>query len=187
MNPGYEDCTQKSPTGITTGFVPAATLGISGLTTSNGLLLDSWNNPLRYSLVTTANLANSGNPDFSDSASIKSFFSGNYTLGPTNMIEVNCTDPAVTTCNGGLTLTNTTPVIILTMGENWASSTSIAEATNAGDNTLTDGSTYTYRVHLSGQNIYVSNPYSEENFDDQIVWLSPYVLFNRMVSAGKLP
>lgn len=37
---------------------------------------------------------------------------------------------------------------------------------------------------------YVSRQYStiaNQEFDDQMVWLSPNVLFNRMVSAGKLP
>lgn len=44
--------------------------------------------------------------------------------------------------------------------------------------------------NLDPDRCLVFRPYSNvtnQEFDDQMVWLSPNVLFNRMVSAGKLP
>lgn len=44
--------------------------------------------------------------------------------------------------------------------------------------------------NLNWNTCFVTRPYStlaNQEFDDQMVWLSPNVLFNRMVSAGKLP
>jgi prepilin-type N-terminal cleavage/methylation domain-containing protein len=38
-----------------------------------------------------------------------------------------------------------------------------------------------------GDECFVNTAYAEDVFDDQLVWISPYVLFNRMISAGRLP
>jgi hypothetical protein len=40
---------------------------------------------------------------------------------------------------------------------------------------------------IATDNQFVSTDYAEDLFDDQLIWLSPYVLFNRMISAGRLP
>lgn len=177
---GYEDGAAGA-CNLTEGFVPSATLAIFGQATEDGLLVDPWANPIRYSLVTTATLSNNGNPDFSQYTSIRTFFSNSYTFGTTNTLRV-CDN---STCSGNV-LTDIAPAIVMSMGENWATYSSANETLNAGSGTLT-GSTLTYPVHLSTEKDYVSTTYSEDNFDDQIVWLSPYVMFNRMVSAGKLP
>lgn len=42
----------------------------------------------------------------------------------------------------------------------------------------------------NNDNCFVSRPYSSkanEEFDDQLIWISPSILFNRMISAGQLP
>lgn len=62
------------------------------------------------------------------------------------------------------------PAIIFTMGANWTTYTSDDERQNAENNEM-----------------FVNTTYSEDNFDDQLLWLSPYVLFTRMVNAGRLP
>ncbi len=44
--------------------------------------------------------------------------------------------------------------------------------------------------NADGDHCYVYREYNtiiNQEFDDQMVWLSPNILFNRMVSAGKLP
>jgi hypothetical protein len=55
-------------------------------------------------------------------------------------------------------------------GRNWTTYTSDDERQNAENNEM-----------------FVNTTYSEDNFDDQLLWLSPYVLFTRMVNAGRLP
>ncbi len=174
-NKGFEDGSAGN-CNYTHGFLPSATLGINGPTNDDGLLLDPWGNPLRYSLQKTIG---GSNPDFSDPVSIKSFFKGGTALAPTPGITFQVCDTS--DCSGSI-LANTAPAVIMTMGENWASSTSPNEVTNAGTNSLGG-----HPVHAGADLIFVSAGYSEDNFDDQLVWLSPYVLFSRMVSAGKLP
>src|SRR5690606_34494536 len=53
------------------GFIPNATLGLYGQVDANGVLVDSWQNPMRYAVV---NAASAGNPDFTSPASIAAFF-----------------------------------------------------------------------------------------------------------------
>lgn len=167
VSDGYENCA------ITWGFVPAATLDLAGQINDDGLLVDAWANPLRYSLVITAG---AGNPNYSDKASIQTFFNAGTTLTSTNMLSV-CSESA---CPGGTILATTVPAVVLSMGANWTSYTSTDELMNAGDQMM---GSYPIKDDLT----FVSAGYSEENFDDQLVWLSPYVLVNRIVSAGKLP
>ena len=73
-------------------------------------------------------------------------------------------------CDAANMLNSTIPAIVITRGANWATATSLDETENSD---LDD--------------CFVNTTYSEDNFDDQLIWLSPYVLFNRMVSAGRLP
>ncbi len=73
------------------------------------------------------------------------------------------------------------------MGENWANTTSTNERENANNTAPLTGTVSGRQYYLNNDFVFVSANYSEENFDDQLVWLSPYILFNRMVSAGKLP
>jgi prepilin-type N-terminal cleavage/methylation domain-containing protein len=159
------------------GFVPSATLGLYGATNDDGLLLDSWSNPFRYSLFSEEGLPD--NPDFSSSSSINNFFNNVGAVDSTNMLEVkSCSLEGV--C--AQSLTNTAPAVVLSMGANWLTYTSINEGINAGTDEV-DG----YASHADNELVFNVADYSEENFDDQIVWLSPYVLFNRLINAGKLP
>jgi prepilin-type N-terminal cleavage/methylation domain-containing protein len=170
---GYEAIT-AGDCDLMHGFVPAATLGTYGETNTDGLLVDAWGNPLRYSLVITAG---AGNPDFSKSGSINAFFNLSTAITEGNTLKV-CDD---STCTGKV-LSDTALAVILTMGENWDTYSSAQEVTNAGTSTL--GS---YPVHTNAEVVFIASNYVENQYDDQLVWLSPYVLFNHMVSAGKLP
>lgn len=162
--PGYEQASPCSPH----GFVPAGTLGIRGPVDANGLLMDPWGNPIRYSVITT------GTPAFTDSGSIRTFFNSNTSL-PT-MFSI-CEEDACTN------RTHTSvPAVVFSLGPNGMTYTSADEAQNAGSQVMLG-----HPVKAETDLDFVSAAFSDENFDDQLVWLSPYILFNRMVSAGKLP
>ncbi len=160
------------------GFVPSATLGLYGRVNADGLMLDAWTNPLRYSLVTTAGAM--ANPDFSSATSIQSYFAAGYPVLATNMLGVCEYNSTTNLCE--TTYTDTAPAIVMSLGPDGVTYTSEEEILNAGTSTLG-----TYAVHTTGERTFVSETYSEDLFDDQLIWLSPYVLFNRLVSAGKLP
>ena len=74
------------------------------------------------------------------------------------------------------------------MGKNWATFTSANELANAGEGGSSVGggpSGNTYRI---ANNVnFVSANYSEVNFDDIITWISPYILYTRMIASGQLP
>jgi prepilin-type N-terminal cleavage/methylation domain-containing protein len=87
-----------------------------------------------------------------------------FTLGTAGTMRI-CTTAACTA-----NLTNKAVAVIVSRGANWASTPSTDEAEN------TDGDTD-----------FVSHDFVQDGFDDLVVWLSPNILFNRMVAAGKLP
>lgn len=157
---GGGNCTQQH------GFVPAATLGISGEVNTDALLADPWGNPYRYS-VTTAN----GNA-FTTVNGMRT--AGIATLAPNLRV---CNSAACTTV-----IATAVPVVLLSMGPDWADFTGAdVDATeNAGETTIAG-----YR-HGNDLN-FVSSGYIEDVFDDVIVWMSPNILYTRMISAGQLP
>lgn len=165
------DCTAKH------GFVPASTLGLQGRVNSNGLLLDPWSNPLRYSVGTMG----SGAPSVTSKLGMQNFFSisvPTYNETPTGMLGICVATPA-----SAQPCSTTTPIVapaaVVSMGANWATSTAADEVSNGG--------TPPGPLSVTTTNTFVSREYNELTFDDQIVWLSMPVLFSRMIQAGQLP
>lgn len=160
-------CAQKH------GFVPASTLGLQGRVNSNGLLLDPWSNPLRYSVGTMG----TGLPSLTTTAGMKNLFAAatppGYAATGNAMLGICVATPAsAQPCS--TTAPIIAPAVVVSMGANWATSTAADEVENG-----TTG--------VAGTNTFVSREYNELTFDDQIVWLSMPVLFSRMIQAGQLP
>lgn len=91
-------------------------------------------------------------------------FAVSFALSDSGTMRV-CTTAACTA-----NLTNNAVAVIISRGANWAAPPSTDEAEN------TDADTN-----------FVSHDFIQNSFDDQVIWLSPNTLFNRMVAAGKLP
>ena len=75
--------------------------------------------------------------------------------------------------SGGNIVVDQIPVIVVSQGKNWATATSAHEAENTNGNAT-----------------FVLKSFSRDavqEFDDQMIWISPNVLKYRMVEAGKLP
>jgi len=163
---GGGDCTAAN------GFLPNATLNLSGSINTDGLLLDPWGNPYRYSVAVRD--ASNSDRAFTSTTGLDTFFNNNE-LSSTTMLRV-CD---VSDCSGNI-LGDLVPAVVITMGDNWPSFTSTNEQMNGSGTTL---GSYT----VSNTTDFVSTDYSEVNFDDLIVWLSPHVLYSKMIAAGKLP
>lgn len=147
------------------GFVPAATLGISPVD-SQGYALDAWNNRIRYA-VTTAN----GNA-FTSSNGMKA--AGMSSLTPDLLVCSSLSTP--TACNTGATLTSNAVAVIFSIGKNGSSGAAGSDET----------------ANLDNNQVFVSHDLSlgaspTGPFDDIVTWLSPNILYNRMVAAGQLP
>jgi prepilin-type N-terminal cleavage/methylation domain-containing protein len=143
------------------GYLPWATLGLSKL--------DSWNHLYRYSVT----------PAFSDSAAL-------FNLSTPRDISIATRDGA-----GALaaaTAVNDVPAVILSHGKNGYGAstdqgTQIANASSANqDEQLNASSSTSFIARYATDN--TAAPGGE--YDDIVVWLSPNILFNRMVAAQKI-
>ena len=166
-------------TGICTdahGFIPVATLGLQGAVNADGLLMDPWGNPYRYSISTL--VAPNGSRAFTTMAGIKSQFgAGALAAAP----ELICIAGAVA-CAAPI-YANTVPALIYSMGADYGSYTSALQTENA---TFASAPAYS----MAANNNFVNADYAEEGtsaFDDILVWISPNILFSRLITAGKLP
>ena len=161
---------------VSHGFVPAATLGLSGAVNTDGLLTDPWGNPFRYSV---ANASNGSGRSYTSTAGLSTTFSTPPfpTAGNPGSLRI-CDDAPCDVPTG--VIADSIPAVVLSMGANWGSFTSPEQVANAGNTTLGG-----YRI--TNTNDFVSTGYNETDFDDIITWLSPNILFSRMISAGRLP
>lgn len=161
------------------GFLPAASLGLTP-TDSNGRLVDAWMAPIRYGVTA----------QYDGPHTLYSFTAPNgmktttlATLAPdlqicaTSATIVNQgTSTAQCNTDGTTnTLSNNAAAVIYSLGKNGASGgTDTDEQHNPNPNSP-----------LSADRAYISTATS--TFDDIVVWLSPNILYNRMIAAGRLP
>lgn len=141
------------------GKIPYNTLGVSPL--------DGYNNTLIYAVT----------PIFGERNEVYSATGGGGTLLSSSFFNLSsagtlhlCTVAATPTTNPcTATLTSTAAAAIVSSGANWASTPLTDELENTDSDTD-----------------FVSHT-PTPTFDDLVVWLSPNILINRMVAAGKLP
>jgi len=143
------------------GFLPWATLGLGKL--------DGWNRLFRYSVT----------PAFADSAVL-------FNLSTPRDISIASRDSS-----GNLvpaTLSNDVPAVILSHGKNGYGATSdqgtlIANASGVNpDEQLNASSSTNFIARYASEN--AAAPGGE--FDDIVTWVSPNILFNRLVAAQKI-
>jgi len=160
------------------GFVPAVTLGLSQVD-AQGYAVDAWGllqNRVRYAVS-----PGSGNA-FTTAGQMRLI--GMSALGPDLQVCATGSGATVTACAAGATLANNAVAVVYSVGPNAASGggTSIDEAQNPNPHPTSSNND---RVFVSRVR---SNPGAAgAEFDDLVTWLSPNVLYARMVSAGQLP
>jgi prepilin-type N-terminal cleavage/methylation domain-containing protein len=159
------------------GFLPAATLGL-GPTDQNGYSIDPWGNRIHYAVTNVG----SGGPVFTTLTSTvginTAFMNGTLTGADAPDLQVCSTAVGASggNCAAGAAVTTNAPAVLFSMGPNGSS-----------------GSTGPDEVENSNNDrVFVSRPMgaagsTEGEYDDVLVWLSPHILYNRMVAAGKLP
>lgn len=157
------------------GLLPAITLGLNP-TDENGYALDGWGNPIRYAVTRYANNTHCASPNlcFATSNGIKAIWNGDSTPAPDLKVCNTATGIVGASCAAGATLTDDAVAIILSRGRNGGL------APSSADELANDGSDRVFVSHLptaAGAN----------EFDDLVIWLSPNILYNRMIAAGRLP
>ena len=174
-NDGLED---RNPTtgacAAEEGNVPWATLGAADA--------DSWGNRFRYRVHPKFSNKGDGLP-----ATTNDGFKLDTSLASSPSLRV-CTG-TVSGCTS--TLASQVPAVILSHGKNGPSPSTADEQENISAITETVTVTFVSRTITSPQTPCSDSapgpamPFCE--FDDLVTWLSPNILFNRMVAAGRLP
>jgi len=161
---------------VATGYIPWVTLGVNNH--------DAWGNLIRYAVAT----------EFADPNNL--FTLSTVTQSATNtMTQITTHTITIQTRNtAGVTvnLSSAIPAAVLSLGKNGygaLSSDYIAQsgvpANNPDEkqNTASGSPSYLSRTPAPpGTSATIGG-----EFDDIIVWISPNVLYNRMVAAGRLP
>jgi prepilin-type N-terminal cleavage/methylation domain-containing protein len=149
----------------TGGVLPWTTLGISET--------DAWGRRFTYRVDT----------NFADAISANTFGSGcSPSTTPTQSSFALCSPGnlnVLSASSGGTNIANNVPAIVISHGTNGygAYTTSGSQIAGAsGDES----------ENADNDNTFVNHDFSP-TFDDLVVWISPSVLMNRMVAAGKLP
>ena len=154
------------------GFVPAATLGFTSAVDNQGntgFAVDSWSNRIHYAVTSSNSNA------FTTTNGMSTV--GISSLSP-NLLVCSSASTSSSSCsvaNSTLTSSPGVPVVIYSTGKNGQyGGTSADETENPNPNSADNDS------------VFVSHT-PTPTFDDLVVWISPNILFNRMVAAGKLP
>jgi prepilin-type N-terminal cleavage/methylation domain-containing protein len=119
---------------------------------------DPWNNRYRYRVTSVFSRSDIG-----------------FTLTSAGTLRV-CTDSSC-----GTSIATAVPAVILTHGKNGLGAFNSSGGTNTASSNNNEIENYG-----ADANDFVSKE-ADPAFDDLVVWLSPNILFNRMVAAGKLP
>lgn len=148
------------------GFVPALTLGLTP-TDANGYLVDAWGNRVRYA-VTTDNSFSTSNA----AAQLSSLGIATLALRPT--------------APNGLTVCN---ISTAEGAGSCALNTEVADQVvamlhSAGRNGP-GGASADEQNNIDNGRIFLERAPST-TFDDQLLWISRYTLYNRMLAAGAL-
>jgi prepilin-type N-terminal cleavage/methylation domain-containing protein len=179
------------------GFVPGAVLGI-GPTDSAGYVLDAWNNRIRYAVSNDDKIPSGTaaptpparpNIDFtglgtapSSSGEMRNV--GMPALKPNlRVCSTAPTSPAIS-CLLGRSLIDNAVAVVYSTGPNAsrADPGGFRIDENANPNPNVDDNNRTFVSHdRAGEN----SPNGE--FDDLVIWLSPNILYARMIAAGRLP
>jgi type II secretory pathway pseudopilin PulG len=162
-----------------TGYYPAVTVGLTP-TDSNGYLLDAYGSRIRYAVT----IATTGVPNtFTTTNQVKNTGIANITAPP--YLSVCSTGTATTgvvnagtanaTCAAAAKLTDSAVAVIFSLGKNWA----------------TGGGGTDEAINLDNDRVFVSHsiaPVGTANgeFDDVVLWLSPNILYNRLIAAGAI-
>ena len=152
------------------GFLPGSTLGLAP-TDAQGYVVDAWGNRIRYAVTTVS----AASPNlFTTASGLKS----QWSVGPQPDLHVCNTATGITNagaanadCAANASLTDSAVAVIFSTGRTGASGPLGAD--EQANVTAID------RVFVSAS--------PGPNFDDLVTWLSPNILYNRMIAAGRLP
>lgn len=158
------------------GFLPAVTLGFTPVDGS-GYALDAWGltqNRIRYA-VANATVNGVTNP-----------FTKTSGMRNATMASMQASTLLLYICSTGTGVTTTG----CAAAADELSDNAVAVIWSLGENAPTGGAAPHEDKNLNNTRVFVLAPYSTNAgavFDDQLTWIGPPMLFNRLIAAGQLP
>jgi len=199
------------------GFVPVNTLGLNGRLNEDSLLLDPWGNPYRYYVTyVDFDDGGAGDSDFTAPGEMRAVglvdsddddyidLDGRYLI---------CDAAGATTddeCDGASEVFGRfddtgpanryagAPIVLVSQGKNCNEAAAAGdELANSGGSGTTSGlglavgpsgMDYVLKDVAGGETTFVRRPGGfADDYDDVVRWVSPNILFSRMIQAGQLP
>lgn len=168
------------------GFVPSGTLGLKGEANCDGLLVDPWGRPYRYS-VTDNDFDGGGIDDFVVSNELSNV--GINNAAPDLRVCRNLGAACNSATAAADIIADNVVAVIFSMGTKGRAN-STAENENAGE-----GGTLASTCGLSAYPIgndrfyYAANrrEIAGQEFDDNLIWISPHILYGKLLQAGQIP
>lgn len=160
------------------GFIPSASLGIVGNVNCDGLLLDPWGNPYRYSVTNTDVNGGGASPDFT-------------TVGDIAAVTPAALNPDIRICTTSACAANLTAeavAVIYSMGSNWNALGGADETENSGEANIAS-TCGLVNYGTSNDNDYVSHGRIESGanqFNDIVSWISANILYAKLLAASIL-
>lgn len=151
------------------GYIPAATLGLTGLN-GNGLIMDSWGNPIRYAITLWNYKLTQANGMGTVGISGLNPGSFSYLLVCSTSTGIDTSAPSCGSTGKSLTPSPGVPLVVFSTGSNGPNTTNSDELQN-----------------LANKRVFIGPDQVQNGYDDIITWISANSLINRMVAAGKLP
>lgn len=167
----YPDGTgTENPTGggvciAQSGFLPAKSLGLQPAD-GQGYAVDAWGNRIRYAISINNTYA------FTTNASMNNL--GLSTLAPNLRV---CASSIAASCSNTINLTDNAVAVIFSLGRTGQQASGGADETQ----NLTAPLNTTFVSHT-----ITTVDAANGEFDHMVMWLSPFILYNAMISAGQL-
>lgn len=186
-----------------TGHIPAVTLGLLPVNSSQ-LFVDAWGNPIRYAVTDFSTAftvsGTAGTRPFTSTDGMRAVYSATSltTLVPDlRVCSLYYEDPNTHVLTykpivgAGATATCGTTTV---SEDNALITNAVAIVFSTGKNTPTGGVSAAEGANLNADRAFASHrptpagtPLTGGEFDDIVQWLSPYLLYNRMIVGGALP
>lgn len=160
------------------GFLPGITLGLHP-TDENGYVIDGWGNPIRYAVTDYRHTTHCPDGCFTTTNGVKTAWNGSagaLLLAPDlNVCSTAAgADAAGNNCAAAARLATNAVAVVLSRGKNGG-------AAPVGDDEQHNG---------DANRLFVSHTPTSggaNEFDDMLIWLSPNILYSRLIAAGRLP
>ena len=199
-SPGLGTCTNAL-----TGYLPAVTLGLQPVDPNTKLFLDSWGNPIRYAITDFALTFTSTGGTVYTLLRPFTYTDGIRTVYNGHVSGLSALAPDLRVCSMYAGTTSTRVSIVgsppngkcgatTTAEDNALIANAVAVIFSTGKNTPTGGTGLDERANIQGDRAFASHTPTPTGtslaggeFDDILLWLSPYTLYNRMIVGGALP